>query len=336
MRWFLLPLCCCLLLTLTGCGQPPPPRTAARSLIVMHTVAALMAEGPGAEAAVAESVTRLKELELRLDGSQPASDVARLNAAAGKEPVTLSPEVYHLLEVSQEISARTEGAWDVTIGPVARLWQEAFRKKELPDNEAVARAQALTDWQKLQLLPNGQAFLTEPGMAVDLGGAAKGLALDEVRRIYARHGVKSGLISLGESTLYALGKKADGSRWQIALRHPRQAPPARLGLLKLWNEALSSSGDYERFLDVAGSRFHHILHPGTGWPVMNGVTAASFLMDGSHPDACLISDIMSTALFVLGPERGLALLETLPFPSDAVFADVKGLTRTTAGFSLDP
>ncbi len=333
MRFLVLLLCC---LLLTGCGQSEAPRTAARSLLVMHTVASLMAEGPGAEAAVEESAARLKELELRLDPDLPTSDIARLNAAAGIEPVTLSPEVYHLLAVSQEYSIRTEGAWDVTVGPLSRLWREALEKKELPDNEAVARAQARVDCWKLELLPNGQAMLSEPGMVVDPGGAAKGLALDEVRRIYARHGVKSGLISLGESSVYALGKKADGESWQIALRHPRQPLPARLGRLPLTNAVLAASGDYEQFIDVDGTRFHHILDPFTGWPVMNGTAAVAFLVSGENPDAGLIADILSTALFVRGPEKGLPFLETLPFPSDAVFADTAGKVRTTAGFSLAP
>ncbi len=334
MRFVIVPLLCCLLLA--GCGEREAPRTAARSLLVLHTVASLMAEGPGAEAAVEESAARLKELELRLDPDQPTSDIARLNAAAGLEPVTLSPEVYHLLAVSRELSIRSGGAWDVTIGPLSRLWREALAKGELPDNEAVARTRALVDCWNLQLLPNGQAMLTEPGMAVDPGGAAKGLALDEVRRIYARHGVKSGLISLGESAVYAVGRKADGEPWQIALRHPREPLPARLGRLPLTDAALSASGDYEQFIDVDGTRFHHILDPFTGWPVVNGTAAVAFLVSGENPDAGLVADILSTALFVMGPEKGLPFLETLPFPSDAVFADAKGTVRTTAGFSLTP
>lgn len=320
---------CALALLAAGCGKEPPR---VQSGLVLHTVVSLTAHGDAAGIALAESMARLEELEKIFDPENPASDIARLNAAAGGAPIPISADTYRLLRLSQEYSARTEGAWDITIGPLSRLWREALRQGAPPDPAAVAAARQLVDWRQLYLAPDGSASLLKEGMAIDPGGALKGLALDEVRRIFARHHIEHGLVNLGRSSLWGVGVNGRGEPWQIALRHPRLEPPARLGVVALRGAVLSTSGDYEQFFLAGGQRFHHLIDPRSGWPAA-GSASVTVALSAEDPDAGLTADILSTALLVMG-EPGAALL---PSGASAIFAAPDGSVRCLgAPLTLSP
>ncbi len=306
-----------LMLAISGCGAEQE-RQVQKSELVMDTVAQLTAEGPEAEEAVKESFARLQELEGRLSNYREGSDPARLRAAAGTgEWVQVSPEMYHLLEVSQKYSRLTEGAWDITAAPLVKLWGIGTDSARVPDREEIEAARSRTGWRKLELDGQGGARLLEAGMELDLGGIVKGLALDEVRKIYAAHGIKNGLINLGSSSICALGKNKEGKDWRIGLRHPRgETAKDYLAVASLSDAALSTSGDYERFFEEGGVRYHHILDTRRGCPAWSwqGLPASArplsvaVFIDGSDPDCGLKSDLLTTALFVLGPEQGQQLL----------------------------
>ena len=332
---FLLPIIAALSFFLAaGCGgKPSAPKHCVRSEIVFGTVARLSAEGHEADVAVAECFSALSVLSSEFDAENPGSSVAKLNNAAGTDEwVSLSPEIWHILSVSQLYSERTDGAWDVTVAPLSSLWQRAIADGILPSEEKIAQALQKVGWKKLELRDeDNRARLTESGMALDLGGLKKGFALDECRRIYAKHRV-TGLIDLGESSIAAVGAKSDGDPFRIALRHPREAAPARLDVLPLENAVLSSSGDYEHFFTFDGTRYHHILDPQTGFPARTGATSVFVHIASEEPDAGLAADILSTALFVTGAERGLALLPTLPIQAEAAFADETNIFTQTKNF----
>lgn len=284
-----------------------------QSDIVMDTVVQLTATGPEAQAAVTESLARLHELEGLLSPAAEGSDADRLARAAGTgEWVPVSREMYHLLALSRRISALSGGAWDVTMGPLTGLWGIGREHGQVPSEAEIAAARALVDWHRLELDEGTQsARLLQPGMSLDLGGIGKGLAVDEVRRIYAAHDVKNGLINLGSSSLYALGVSERGQRWHIGIRHPRSADAQRpLAVLSLSGEALSTSGDYEHFFEEEGVRYHHILDPRTGKPAGLGLSreqqamSVTVLVAGDNPDAGLLSDVLTTTAFVLGPRGG--------------------------------
>lgn len=304
-----------LLAMCAGCGRTA---TVQKSEIVMDTVAQLTAEGSEAPQAVEESLARLKELEKILSNYEESSDAARLRDSAGSgQWVQVSPEMYHLLEVSQHYSALTEGAWDITAAPLVKLWGIGTEGARVPSAEAIAQAKARVDWKKLELNGSDSARLLEKGMELDLGGIAKGLALDEVRKIYARHGIENGLINLGTSSIYAVGVNKERKPWRIGLRHPRKEGAGSLmATAEVTDEALSTSGDYERFFEAEGVRYHHIIDPRTGYPAWCGKETAPtsrpvsvlVVIEGGEPDCGMKSDLLTTALFVLGKDRGEALL----------------------------
>ena len=333
-RFFLPVVAVLALLLVAGClWKKNPPRHCERSGIAFGTVARLSADGGDAEGAVTECFGKLASLSSEFDAENPENSITRLNAAAGTgEWVALSPEVWHILSVSQAYSERTGGAWDATVAPLSALWRDALADGVPPSEETIAAAREKVDWKKLELRnADKSARLTESGMALDLGGAKKGFALDECRRIYAKHHV-TGLIDLGESSIAAIGEKSGGAPFRIALRHPREAAPARLGVLPLKNAVLSSSGDYEHFFISGGIRFHHILDPRTGRPAKAGAASVFVRIASDEPDAGLVADILSTALFVSGAERGLALLPTFPVHAEAAFADGTEIFAQTKDF----
>lgn len=303
----------------SGCGFDRHSEPVRKSELVMDTVAQLTAEGPEAQAAIDESFVRLKELEQILSNYEEESDAARLRDSAGSgQWVQVSPEMYHLLEVSQQYSELTEGAWDITAAPLVKLWGIGTEGARVPSREETEQAQAKVDWRKLELNGAGGARLLEQGMELDLGGIAKGYAIDEVRQIYLRHGIANGLINLGTSSIYALGVNGEQKPWRIGLRHPRREE-GLMATAEISQEALSTSGDYERFLEAEGGRYHHILDPRTGYPAWSSreipperrPVSVLVIIEGNDADCGLKADLLTTALFVLGPEKGMELLETL-------------------------
>ncbi|WP_051650457.1 FAD:protein FMN transferase [Selenomonas sp. AB3002] len=292
-----------------------------KSEIVMDTVAQLTAEGTEAEAAVQESFVRLQELEGILSNYEEGSDAARLRDSAGSGAwVKVSPEMYHLLEISQRYSQLTDGAWDITAAPLVKLWGIGTDKARVPEPSEIEQARGKVDWHKLELDGRDSARLLVPGMELDMGGIAKGYALDEVRKIYAKHGIEKGLINLGTSSIYGLGMNKEGQPWRIGLRHPRRDDPKEyLKVEELSDEALSTSGDYERYFEEDGVRYHHIIDPRTGYPAWCGrevpagerPVSIAVIIEGRDEDCGVKSDLLTTALFVLGKEKGAELLESL-------------------------
>ena len=208
----------------------------------------------------------------------------------------------------------------MTLLPVSRLYGFGTAQPGVPTDEQLQAALRQTGWRKLRLDPAAQtAELTEAGMAVDLGAAVKGLAADEVRRIFQCHGVKRGLCSFGRSTVLAWGSKENGEGWQVGLRHPRREQELA-GAVNLQNQFMSVSGDYERYFEQEGVRYHHLLNPADGRPA-RGLQAVAVMLDAAAPQAGLWSDMLSTAFFVLGKEKTERLVQSLSVKVQYVIFD---------------
>ena len=310
--------------------------TASDAAYVMGTYLRITATGRGAEKAVALAVARFRELDILLNPANPASDMACLAAAAG-HPVSVSPDTIAVLERADAVYRLSGGAFDMTIGPLVDLGgfgpqsvveagTTADGGRATPPSEAeIAIARRLVGWQRVRWdRAAGTAMLLAPELTLATGGIAKGYALDEAARILRESGVRRGIIDAGGS-LYLLGAKATGQPWRIALRHPRQE--GYLGTIELPADlAVATSGDYQRYFEADGRRYHHLMDPATGRPAMS--TMSVTVVGPSAVDA----DALSTALFVLGPERGLALALTLP-GLEALFVDAAGKITMTPGMA---
>ncbi|MFQ3649109.1 MAG: FAD:protein FMN transferase [Gemmataceae bacterium] len=258
-----------------------------------------------AAAAARAAFARVAELNSILSDYDPKSELMRLCAQAGGEPVKVSGPLFTVLARAQQVSRDSQGAFDVTIGPVVALWRKARRNARLPDATALQAARALVDWRQVVLDPDKQTVqLKQKGMRLDLGGIAKGYAADEMLAILRKQGLNRALIAAG-GDLRAGDAPPGKSGWTVAIQpiEPK-GDPTKEGprYLSLVNAAVSTSGDAEQFIEIDGVRYSHIVDPRTGLGLPGRVSATVVAPDG------ITADSLATALAILGSEKGFALL----------------------------
>jgi thiamine biosynthesis lipoprotein len=262
---------------------------------------------PAAERAARAAFARISELNDIMSDYDTDSELNRLSRTAGTgQAVSVSPDLWRVLEQSQALASRSGGAFDVTVGPCVSLWRKARREKKLPRPDLLAKAVAATGWQKLQLDSHSRtAKLLVPEMKLDLGGIAKGYATDQALKTLRRHGITRALVAGGGDM--SAGDPPPGKtgwRIEVAPLDVTNAPPPRF--VWLARAGLATSGDVFQRVEMAGVRYSHIVDPKTGV----GLTDHS-LVTVIAPD-CTTADGLATAVSVLGPERGLKLIESTP------------------------
>jgi len=280
----------------------------------MDTAMQLEAFGPNAQKAVDESEKRLNELNDMASTTIASSDVSKINNAAGKKYVRVNPEIIKMIEDSQKYSKISNGYWDITVGPLVNLWGIGTSHARVPSDAEIKAKLPLVGYNKISINEKDNSImLMQPGMAIDLGGIAKGFAADEVLKIYKKYNVQNGLIDLGSSSIYAVGKNSEGNLWSIGVQNPRSDDRQNyLGIIKISDKGISTSGDYERYFIQNGKRYFHIINPFTGYPVNNGVMSVTVIVDGSVPNNGMLADILSLTVFELGPEKGINLINSMP------------------------
>ena len=250
----------------------------------------------GTDAAIA-ALDLIDLLENQLSVYRPHTEVSELNRRAAHEPVPVEPGLFGLLEQAVGLYRETGGAFDITSGPLTKVWGFYRRQGSMPSSDEVRQALALVGSEGLILNPaNHTVYFRQSGMEINLGAIGKGYALDRCAGLLAEHGVSDVLIHGGNSSVLARGSRTDADGWTVALRHPLK-PDQRLAEFRLRNQALGTSGSGTQFFHHQGRRYGHILDPRTGWPA-EGVLACTVIA----PTAAL-SDALSTALYVLGLER---------------------------------
>jgi thiamine biosynthesis lipoprotein len=269
------------------------------------------------------AMAEFDRIEIDMSTYRTDSEISRLNARAADKPVTVSPELFGLIDRSMRLSEKTGGAFDITFDSIGRLYD--FRAEVRPTETEIAEGLATIDYRQVRLDHEAsQIRFARPGVRINLGGIAKGYAVESVIRQLGKAGVRHALASAGGDTRL-LGKRRD-KPWIIGVRDPDDAT-GFVTRLALDDEAVSTSGDYERFFIEDGVRYHHILNPSTGKSAseIRSVTVVG-------PDATM-TDGLSTSVFVLGPQDGLALIETLP-DYEAILVDKAHRVRFSTG--LDP
>ena len=260
-----------------------------------------------AKAAADAAFERIAVLNSVFSDYDPESELSRLSRTSGSgKAVPVSRDLWNVLERARALSERTDGAFDVTVGPLVNVWRRARRKQELPGAELIAEMKARVGWQQMKLDPAARTVeLTKPDMRLDLGAIAKGYAIDAALAVLRERGITSALV--GGSGDMAAGEPPPGEAgWKIevaALDAPG-APPAQVVFLK--NSAIATSGDVFQHVEIGGVRYSHIVDPHTGL----GLTDHSLVTILAA--ACITADSLATAVSVLGPERGLRLVEETP------------------------
>lgn len=266
---------------------------------------------------------RVAELENIFSANRAESDLERVNAHAGIEPVAVPPELFAVLSRALEfaaLSADDDGcaAFDPTIGPLVKLWNIGGGDETVPPQDAIDAARALVDWRSVELdAAHTTVLLKNAGMRLDLGGIAKGYAADEAVRVLRDAGVPAAIVDFG-GNISALGVKRGGAAFNIGVQDPRGARGGYIGIVTLSDASAVTSGDYERSFEAGGVRYHHIFSSRTGFPAHSGVASVTVIAPRS-----IDADALSTAVFVLGIERGSVLLAAHDAQSVVVFDDGK-------------
>lgn len=257
-----------------------------------------------ANEAIDAAIAEMSRIEEMMTDWKETSQLSAINHAAGLHPVKVDPELLELLEESKKVSELTDGRFDVTYKGAGYLWDFQSQHPEIPDREKIMEYISRIDYHKIDLdFKAGTAYLQEKGMQIGLGGIAKGYAVDRAMDVIGDAGFSDYAVNAG-GDLSVRGLK-NNKLWWVSIRHPREHDKTA-AILPVSNLAVVTSGDYERFFMIDGQRYSHIIDPKTGWPARYCQSVTVMAKTAAWADA------LATGVFVLGPEKGLALIESLP------------------------
>lgn len=298
------------LLFLSGCSGSSSQRGLTYTDTLFDTVVSVQILDP-ADKEILNGCKRIcTEYDAKLSRTVENSEVWNINHAGGA-PVEVSPETISLIKKALHYSKLSDGVFDITIAPVTDLWNFKAEAPAPPDGEAIANARSHVNYKNIVIQDN-TVTLTDPAAAIDLGAVAKGHIADQLKAYLKTQGVKHALINLGGNVL-AVGNKADGSDFNIGIQKPFDESGNPITSIKINDQSIVTSGTYQRYFEVGGKRYHHILNPFTGYPAENTLASVSIIADSS-----LTADALSTTCFLLGLEKGMELIDQLNH-IDAVF-----------------
>jgi thiamine biosynthesis lipoprotein len=269
---------------------------------------------PTAERACAAAFERFAELDTIMSDYRPDSELMRLCAKAGGPPVPVSRDLFIVLQRSQEVAKRSDGAFDVTCGPLVALWRQARKTHVLPTSEEIALARTKVGWRKMMVDSRRHTVrLLVPGMKLDLGGIGKGYADDCAQEVLRHHGITRALVEAGGDMVVSDPPPGEKG-WKIEVANAGNAPQAPVLLFS--NRAISTSGDTEQFVEIGGLRYSHILDPRTGQALTDRIQVTITAPNG------LTSDSLSKVVSVLGQAKGEPITHT--YRDVAVFVRFAG------------
>jgi len=310
-----------LFISTPGCSGP---KTVQKTESIMGTevtitvVAGTMKDG---EAAIDAGMAELRRLDAMMSLYKDSSEITKVNLAAGKGPVAVSPEMIEVVEHAANISTLSNGVFDITVGPLVVLWQMRLKEGTVPTDREIGRVRALVNYRNIIVDKQASTiFLKKPGMIMDFGGM-KGYMADRVADIIKKQGITSAIIAIA-GDIWVLGRRENGAPWKIGVQHPREHDKT-LAVLEFRDKYISTSGDYERFVIREKKRYHHIIDPRTGKP-SKGVISVTLIGDRGA-----VIDPLAKVPFILGPEEGLKLVKKLG--AEAIIVDEQGKVFMTDG-----
>jgi thiamine biosynthesis lipoprotein len=246
---------------------------------------------------------RVADLDHIMSDYQATSELSRLCQKAGGDPVRVNDDLFFVLSKAEEVSKLSDGAFDVTVGPVVKLWRLSFRTQKMPDKEKLTKALALVGYQKVHLDAKAKTVkLDKPGMQLDLGGIAKGYAADEALAVLHKNGIDRALVA-ASGDIGVSGPPPDAAGWTVAIAplDPARDKPEKSVVLR--DAAVSTSGDAEKYVEIDGKRYSHIVDPHTGLGLTQRMSATVIARRG------ITADSMTKILCVLGPQKGMPIID---------------------------
>lgn len=298
------------LFILVGCQEEVTlmDEPAEQSDFLMGTYVVVQVYDEGKEEAIDLAFDRIKELEEKITMNDDGTELYEINQNAGKASVKVSDDLFELLQKSEEYSQSPDDGFDYTIGPIVDLWRIGYDDARLPSQEEIDATLPLVEHENVVLDEDEQTvYLEKPGMSIDLGAIAKGYIADEAMEVLIEEGVTVGMVDLG-GNLVILGdspKREEGG-WNVGVQDPFSTRGAITGFLNLKDRSIVTSGIYERYLEVDGMKYHHLLNPETGYPFDNDIAGVTIISEKS-----IDGDALSTGVFSLGLKEGLDYVNSL-------------------------
>ncbi len=313
------------ILLFVGCGQNLKDQSATQTKLVMSTVMTVTLYGENAQAGISAAFAKAQELEQILSAQNENSELYQLNRTAYQQAVSVSQTLFTVVQQSLQYCRKTNGALDCTIGAINALWGFGTNSARVPAQEEIAPLLTERGYEQVELNEEMRTIrFLNPNISLDFGSTAKGYAADVIKTMLEEdYQITCGLINLG-GNIFTIGRKYDGKPWEIGIANP-QAPSQAITSVGLINATAVTSGNYERYFDRDGVRYHHILNPQTGYPVENGLASVTIFSHNS-----MQADALSTACYVMGVQQAMAYIEAQP-EVEAIFIAQDGMITQTSG-----
>ncbi|WP_160678157.1 FAD:protein FMN transferase [Clostridium sp. C8-1-8] len=297
--------------------------------LCMGTIISQRVYGINSEIAAIKVEEEMKRLEYIMNFFSENSEVSRINKAAGKYAVEVGAEVLYVLNRAKYFSEVCKGTFDVTVGPLAKLWGIFTDKAKIPTKEEIEQAISCVSYKDISIDNGlGEVRLMKSGESIDLGAIAKGYAADRAMDIYRQYSIESAFVNLGGNVM-VLGNKPDNSPWRIGIQNPFLERGVCLGAVNAFDKTVVTSGDYVRFFEKDNKKYHHIIDPRTGYPSDSNLVSATIVADQS-----IGADAVSTGIFILGLDEGINVVKNLK-GMEAIFVTKEKEVHITKGLERD-
>ncbi|MCY6484850.1 FAD:protein FMN transferase [Clostridium aestuarii] len=311
-KFFSIITCVLLIFVFTSCKKTNV-EPVAKSNIVLGTFCTVTVYDKVSTDVLEKVFDELSTIEDKMSINKDTSEVININSKSGLDYVNVSDDTFYVIQKGTYYSQLSNGKFDISIGPIVKLWNIGTDKARLPSTEEIKNKLPLVNHKNILInQAEKKVMLNKKDMRLDLGGIAKGYAADEAKKILKENGVNHAIINLGGNIL-TLGNKPNKSNWKLGVQNPFEPRGKYLGTLKVADKSVVTSGVYERYFEKDGKRYHHILNPKDGYPVTNSLVSVSIISDNS-----IDGDALSTTAFALGLNDGLKLIESLD-NIDAIF-----------------
>jgi Membrane-associated lipoprotein involved in thiamine biosynthesis len=315
-----------LVLISSSCGMPDKnaAEPVTKTEFALDTLCSITLYDNPDESLFRECFEKIKDIEQKMSVDLDQSEVSAINKNAGIGPVKVSDETFHVISAGKDFSRMMSGRFDITVGPLVRLWGINKPDHKIPSKDEAKAAASLVDYRNIELNDSDKSvFLKEKGMSLDLGGIAKGYAGDAVAGILKAKGVRHAIVDLG-GNLIVIGSKTDGSDWNVGIQTPFKPNGSYFAILNVSDKSVVTSGIYQRYFKENGKIYHHIMDTKTGYPVDNGLISVTVIC-GSSMDADALAKV-----FTMGLDEGIRYIEDRQ-DAEAIFVTDKKEVYTTSG-----
>ncbi|MGL5417260.1 MAG: FAD:protein FMN transferase [Clostridium sp.] len=296
-----------------GCGKKEEEIKSRTELFMGTAISVKIYDGK--EEVLEKAFDKVKEIENKVSINKNGTEVDKINENAGIKKVSVSDDTFEIIEKGLKYSEMSNGKYDISIGPIVKLWSIGLPEAKIPTQEEINKTLEYVDYRDIELnKETKEVFLKKKGMILDLGSIAKGYAADQIAEILKEQKIEKAIIDLG-GNIYAMGTKEADKPWKIGIQNPFSERGDVVGSVYVENKSVVTTGIYERFIEEEGKKYHHILDPKKGYPYESNIAGVSIISDKS-----IDGDALSTLIFTLGIDEGLKFINELD-GVESVFVD---------------